>query len=64
VVCASPASPQGNGDEQNADNCDATTVIDPLQLADHEAAGGPIYVTQTLTGEEESCRANNYADKQ
>jgi hypothetical protein len=57
-------SPQGNDDQQNTNHCDAAPIIDPLHLADHEAAGGPIYVPQTLPGEENSCRANNEANKQ
>jgi hypothetical protein len=57
-------SPQGNDDEQETNDCDTASVIDPPHIADHETAGGPIYVPQTLTGEKKSCRADKHADKQ
>ena len=64
VLAQSGHSPQGNDDEQDTNDCDTAPVIDPPHIADHETAGGPIYVPQTLPGEENSCRADKHADKQ
>jgi len=64
VLAQSGHSPQGNDDEQDTNDRDTGPVIDPPHIADHETAGGPIYVPQTLPGEENSCRADKHADKQ
>jgi hypothetical protein len=57
-------SPQSNYDQQDTNDCDTAPVIDPAHIADHETAGGPIYVPQALPSEENSCRADKHANKQ
>ena len=64
LLAVSGHSPQRNYGEQDTNDCDTAPVIDPPHIADHEAAGGPIYVPQTLPGEENSRRADKHADKQ
>ena len=43
-------------DEQKASERDPTSVVNPLNLADHEAADGPTDISQPLTNKEKPNR--------
>jgi hypothetical protein len=51
-------SPQGNHDEQDTNHRDSAAVIYPPYIADHETIGGPIYISHTLSGEENSAQTS------
>jgi hypothetical protein len=56
-------SPSCDDKKQNPDDRYSATVVDPLDLADHEAAGGPLDVAGALSHKEKSRCQNNYPDK-
>jgi len=52
-----------NYNEQNPNERYSTTVVDPLDLTDHEATCGPLDVPEALSYKEKSRRQNNYSDE-